>query len=234
MIGLTSFPTAIPPPIETLSCRKLHKLHFRNEIKGLKAKNLHLPYTKTTQTPLETTLPADLETEMSSWGSLIAEEIDRQARQDAAECDEMPNGSNPPKNRNAAFSACRKGSGAPSWMLRPEQQPNGDGVDDWRAWMLDRYRRKVASGHYEDHKNALVDVWSEAELAWRMRHGTAIDHASCAGCIESITPGVRVITVIDGARVHASYECLEAYADRCQRDAREALVAIGLKPPPSA
>lgn len=168
---------------------------------------------------------------MTSWGSIIAEEIDRQRRQEAAECDESSEGSEGGQNRNAAFPACHRGSAAPSWVLRPEEQPDGDTLDDWRAWMLDKYRQKVASGRYADKANALADVWSAAERVWHLRHGTVPDRGTCAGCGDVIYPGMVVISIIDGARVHADPDCLNGYGERFREVARAALVELGLKPP---
>jgi hypothetical protein len=37
-------------------------------------------------------------------------------------------------------------------------------ADEWRAWMGDRLRRTISSGHYADRQNAIRDVWNDTLL----------------------------------------------------------------------
>jgi hypothetical protein len=106
-------------------------------------------------------------------------------------------------------------------------------LQDWRAWMGERYRSKMASGHFSSRDAAMVSVWEEALRAWHMINGKVPDRDGCGACGEVLEMWDSAITVIDGARVHASQDCLYDYGERCRAAAHEALVAIGLKPPPT-
>lgn len=107
-------------------------------------------------------------------------------------------------------------------------------ADAWRAWMGSRLNRKMASGHYADRNNAIVDVWNDALHVWHMAYGDVPPRTACGACGEVLEMWDATIPIIDGARVHAAQDCLDGYGDRCRAVAHDALVAIGLKPPPTA
>ena len=95
----------------------------------------------------------------------------------------------------------------------------------------DRLRRKTSIGYYADRQNAVRDVWYDALHVWHLAYGQTPSKAVCGACGEVLTPNDRTILIIDGARVHASHECLDGYGERCRQVAHAALVGIGLKPP---
>jgi hypothetical protein len=169
---------------------------------------------------------------MTAWHAILSDEIHRQARQEVAECGLSFGGCGDVSNQNAAFSACRTAFDAPSWVLPQDEQPNGDTVEDWREWMRDRYRHKIGTGHYADRRNAAADVWSEAERVWHLRHASVFESDRCSGCGHDLYGIRRVMTLFDGAAVHLVNRCIDTYADRWRAEARAALIAMGLEPPP--
>lgn len=168
---------------------------------------------------------------MNSWHTIIAEAIASETRQDAAECVPAFQGYGETGNPVEASPACRNRVPAPAWTLRQDERPDGDGVGDWREWMRDRYRRKVATGNFADKRNVLLSVWGEAERAYHFRKGMVPEPEFCAGCGARLSRADRVIVLLDGARVHSSNDCLDAYESDWRSEAKAALVAMGLNPP---
>lgn len=103
--------------------------------------------------------------------------------------------------------------------------------DDWRAWLDNRLRDKLGTGNYADPVNAVTDAWNDALSYWHHAYGTVPPRTACGACGEVLDPWVQSIPIIDGARVHASWECLDGYGERCRQEAASALAEMGLTPP---
>ena len=168
---------------------------------------------------------------MTTWDSIIAEEIDRQTRQDAAECGLVLQRFRDSRNLNAASPACCNGLARQSAALAAEDMPTGTDVEDWRSWMRERYRAKIRLGTLAQRENALAAVWDEALRAHHFMHGVVPGPDRCAGCGDDLPYGAAALTLLDGARVHGSDACLEAYGNHCRAVSHTALVGMGLNPP---
>lgn len=167
---------------------------------------------------------------MTAWEAVITEQIDAKHRESVTEWHHDPEPSGETPEKNAAFLACRTAFSPPRSALRTIPHPKGVEVEDWRDWMRDRYRQKMASGHYSDRRNAVADVWSEAERAYHFIKGKVPFKDMCAGCGCDLVQSEAVMNFADGARTHLMQECIDRYDPIWREAANAGLVAMGLKP----
>jgi len=103
----------------------------------------------------------------------------------------------------------------------------------WRRQLAVRTLVWLVAGRTRDEAEALA--FEDLAVEWHRRNGEKVEQGRCAGCGDLIG-GREALPLGDGNLVHfdsRGFDCLLGFGARWRATAADALVGLGLKPPPS-